>query len=145
MLQPESAVDESKTWEREVRALEDQVRRAFVDRDIATLDRLWSDGFVVNSPLNTVTPKAQVLELLGSGRIGHVLFEATIEHIGRHDDLVVVMGGETVVDRAGDPSMRRRFSHVWRKKGDAWRTLVRHANIIPDAKVATGAASPPQS
>ena len=136
MPHPETEVDEVETWDREVRAVEDEARRAFVKRDIATLDRLWSDGFMVNSPLNTVSPKALVLELLRSGRIGHIRFDATIEHMARHGDLVVVMGGETVVDRPGEPTVRRRFSHVWRREDGGWRTLVRHANMVPDASAA---------
>ncbi len=125
---------ETGSWEGEVRSLEDEARLAFVARDTATLDRIWLDSFVVNSPLNVVSPKPVVLELLRTGRIGHVEYSATIEHIGRHGDLVVVMGGETIVDHVGEPAVQRRFSHVWRREGAGWRLLARHANNVAEAR-----------
>jgi hypothetical protein len=40
----------------------------------------------VNSPLERVNLKAQVLDLLQTGRIRHTSYECEIEHISRHGD-----------------------------------------------------------
>lgn len=120
-------------WEAVIRNLEDQGRRAFLERDIPALDRLWSDSLHVNSPLNVVHPGSTVRELLRTGRIGHIAFEAEIEHIGRHGDVVFVMGGETIVDAPGGPELRRRFTNVWRLEEGSWKLVARHANLVGNA------------
>lgn len=130
MTQPMTVGRAAAEWETAVRALEDEGRRAFLERDIPALEHLWSDSLHVNSPLNVVFPGATVRELLSVGRIGHISFEAEIEHIGRHGDTVVVMGSETIVDEPGGPTMRRRFTNVWRLEAGSWRLVARHANLL---------------
>lgn len=117
-------------WEQEIRALEKEGCRAFVARDFDSLHRLWSDQLVVNSPLNRILPKEQVLGLLRSGRIQHSSYEQHIEQMWRHGDVVIVMGRETVVDPPGDQMVERRFTDIWRNEGGAWQMIGRHANII---------------
>jgi len=65
----------SSDWEREIATLEDEANRAFVNRDVGRLDELFSDELLVNSPINRVNDKRKLLELLGSGVIGHVFCE----------------------------------------------------------------------
>jgi ketosteroid isomerase-like protein len=40
------------------------------------------------------------------------------------------MGSDTVKNSASEPTLRRRFTNIWRKEGDRWRLYVRHANVI---------------
>jgi ketosteroid isomerase-like protein len=115
-----------------VTELEKENSRAFVARDIERLDQIWSDSLLVNSPINRVHDKQRVLELLRAGVITHVLLENQIEVIRRDGDTVTVMGSEIVRDRPDSPILRRRYTNVWRKEGDAWRVVIRHANIIAD-------------
>ncbi|HEU4699436.1 MAG TPA: DUF4440 domain-containing protein, partial [Gemmatimonadales bacterium] len=56
-------------WEREIRALEERARVAFLAGDVATLDAMWDDRFLVNSPLEVVNDKRKVLGLLAAGVI----------------------------------------------------------------------------
>jgi hypothetical protein len=112
-------------------ALEQAGREAFLARDLRTLEGLWSDALQVNSPINRVHSKQQVLALLGAGVIAHTAIEATVELVMRHPDTVVVMGSERVVDDPAAPVVQRRFTNVWRREGEAWRLFVRHANIVP--------------
>jgi len=123
----ERAVDSG--WEVAIRTLEDEARRVFVARDMARLDRLWSPHYTVNSPVNVVTGKTKVLELLQSGRIAHVSYEGEIEHVSRHGDTVVVMGRETVVNEPGGAPVERRYTNVWRLEGGEWKGIARHANV----------------
>ncbi len=119
-------------WQREIRAREDDVRRAFVAGDVQTLDALWSDAFTVNSPLNDVRRKGDLLALIGAGRLRHLSLDGEIEHMSRHGDVVVVMGRETVADPPEGRTYHRRFTDVWRMQDGVWRTIARHANLVTE-------------
>jgi ketosteroid isomerase-like protein len=123
--------DDRLHWRDQITALEDEARRAFVTRDVDRLAALFSDELLVNSPINRVHGKRQVLELLQAGTIAHVSLTGEIETIERRGDLVIVMGRESVVDAPEQPELRRRYTNVWRAEGESWRLLVRHANVTP--------------
>ena len=114
----------------EITELEAEQRRAFVARDLERLSALWSDGLLVNSPMNRVNDKRQVLDLLRAGIIAHVSFDALVDRIERREDLVVVMGGERIVNAPGEPALHRRFTNIWRREDGSWRMILRHANIV---------------
>src|SRR5574338_270003 len=61
-------------WEDEIRRAEEEVRDAFLAADIGTLERFWAEDFHVNSPLNQLAEKSQVIALLQAGRIRHTAF-----------------------------------------------------------------------
>lgn len=120
-------------WQEKVIALEDENRRAFVARDFERLEDLWSDQFVVNSPINRVNDKRQLLDLLRAGTIAHSSLQGQIELIQRLGNLVVVMGSEVVTSAPDGPIIRRRFTNLWLAEGGTWRLMVRHANVIADS------------
>ncbi len=117
-------------WQQDVLAREEENRVAFLARDIATLDRLWTDDFVVNSPLNLVNDKARTLALLEAGRIRHTSLSFDVEHMACHGDVVVVMGRDRVTDPPDDTISHRRFTNLWRLQDGAWRCFARHANVV---------------
>lgn len=119
-------------WESEIRRLEEEARRAFLDADIKTLDALWSEAFTVNSPLERINTRRQVLDLLQSGRIRHATYECEIERISRHGDVAIVMGRDEV---SGPPTgtARRRYTNVWQLQDGQWRTIARHAQLASRA------------
>jgi hypothetical protein len=121
---------EATAWQQDIRAREEEARSAFLAADLPALDRLWSDGFAVNSPLQQVLEKQRVLELLQSGRIRHRAYEIEIEHMSRHGDVVVVMGRDSVVDPPEGAVSRRRFTNVWQLDGGVWRSIARHAHVV---------------
>jgi ketosteroid isomerase-like protein len=116
--------------DREIRDIEEQSRVAFLAGDVETLDRLWADGFLVNSPLNMVNERAGVLALLQSGRIRHTSLEVAIERISQHGDVVVVMGNDTVTDPPDGRVTRRRFTNIWQRQDGRWRMVARHAQHV---------------
>lgn len=118
-----------ENWERDVRAREEENRVAFLAGDVAVLDRLWTDDFLVNSPLSLVNDKPRTLALLESGRIRHTSLKVEIERIARHGDVVVVMGWDRVTDGPDEAVSHRRFTNLWRLDGGAWRCFARHANV----------------
>ena len=93
--------------------------------DADTLTDLWADDFTVNSPLERVNEKAQVLDLLQAGLIRHTTCECQIEHISRHGDVVVVMGRDRVTDPPDGHVTRRRYTNVWQLQNGQWRTIAR--------------------
>jgi ketosteroid isomerase-like protein len=120
----------SNTWEKDVRAREEENRAAFLAADVAALDRLWTDDFLVNSPINVVNGKRQTLALLEAGRIRHTSMTTAIEQMARHGDVVVVMGSDRVTDPPDGTITHRRFTNLWRLEGGSWRCFARHANAV---------------
>jgi ketosteroid isomerase-like protein len=116
------------TWQQQIETRQEQNRAAFLNRDIDTLSRLWSDDFVVNSPFNRVNDKAQVLELLQKGVIAHSSYEEHVEVMKRSGDIVTVMGHDVVVNPPDTARVRRRFTNIWQATDGSWRLIARHAN-----------------
>jgi ketosteroid isomerase-like protein len=120
----------SEMWEQEIRAREEENRIAFLNADVAALDRLWTDDFLVNSPLNLVNDKRGTLTLLETGRIRHTSLAYEIERMVGHGDVIVVMGRDRVTDPPDGTISHRRFTNLWRLDGGAWRCFARHANVV---------------
>jgi ketosteroid isomerase-like protein len=121
---------ETTGWENEIRGLEEEARVAFLHADADTLTGLWADDFTVNSPLERVNRRAQVLDLLVSGRIRHDTCECEIEHISRHGDVVVVMGHDRVTGPPHGDVTRRRYTNIWQLQDGQWRIIARHAQVV---------------
>lgn len=122
-----------------IRSLEEQERLAVLNRDSQALQRLWAEEFIVNSPVNQISPnRAVVLDLMRQGRIHYSTLERRIEQLRVAGDLAIVMGGETVQPIAtaagAPPPVQRRFTHIWRREAGAWRLIARHANNVPPVK-----------
>jgi ketosteroid isomerase-like protein len=129
-----AATPSGDSWEQEVRAAEQKHRAAFLAGDVAALQAMFSDDFVVNSPLNVVVDKARLLDMVRKGVLTISSFEQNIEQVRKFGDVVVVMGGDKVVYAAPSPNAgrtdRRRFTDLWRSEGGRWRFVARQANII---------------
>jgi hypothetical protein len=123
-------MDSIATWEQEIRDLEEAGRVAFLAADTETLDAMWDDSLLVNSPLNIINNKAKVLELLGSGRIRHTFDDVVIERVQRYGEVVVVMGRDTVDGPPHGAIMNRRFTNIWQLQDGAWKMIARHAQIV---------------
>ena len=123
-------MDSIATWEQEIRDLEEAGRVAFLAADTDTLDAMWDDSLLVNSPLNIINNKAKVLELLGSGRIRHTFDDVVIERVQRYGEVVVVMGRDTVDGPPHGAIMNRRFTNIWQLQDGAWKMIARHAQIV---------------
>ncbi len=131
MTQTTSTTDTSApTWEEEIRSLEEQARLAFLEADVDTLLRLWADDFTVNSPLDRINRKEQVIDLLKAGRIRHDTYECEIEHVSRHGDVVIVMGHDRVTGPPTGGVARRRYTNVWQLQTGRWRSIARHAHVV---------------
>jgi hypothetical protein len=110
--------------------LEEAGRVAFLAADTNTLAAMWDDELLVNSPLNIINDKSRVLDLLASGRIRHTFDDVVIEQVNRYDNVVVVMGRDTVDGPPHGGIMNRRFTNVWQLQGGEWKMIARHAQIV---------------
>lgn len=117
--------------------LDAELAHAVLREDIAALERLFGDDFVVTHPLGGINERAAVLDLVRKGQIRYTSYEQKVERIRVWNDVAITVGSETVVpDVAGRPDrgqvVPRRYTHVWRKGSRGWRLSVRHASLVPD-------------
>ena len=121
--------------EKTIRSLEEQERIAVLNEDVAALERLWAEQFIVNNPQNEISADRDVvLDRVRRGLIRYSKFERRIEAIRFNEDIAIVMGSETVVpksDAGSSQAVHRRFTNIWRKTGATWRAVARHANVVP--------------
>jgi hypothetical protein len=94
----------------------------------------FSTTFVANTPGGGVVDGKQMLEGFKRGTVAYASVEQHLDYAGSHGpDVVVLMGEEIVVPRAGAPNagkrVHRRFTDVFRKENGEWRHDLRHANV----------------
>jgi len=129
-------------WEKEIRDCEAASVDAFLAADLEALNRLWAEDYVVNSPLQRVLGKKEVLGLLQAGRIRHTSYTFEIEHIHRDGDVVVVMGKDLVDGPPGNTLLHRRFTNIWALRDGTWRTIARHAHVVNPGGSSLGGGKP---
>jgi hypothetical protein len=115
-----------------IRGLEEEERTAVLNGDSVAMQRIWSTEFIVNSPLNQVSPnRGVVLDLVRQGLIHYTAFERRIEELRIIGSIAVVMGAETVQPAGAEGgAVQRRFTHIWQRDAATWRLVARHANNI---------------
>jgi ketosteroid isomerase-like protein len=114
--------------------------QAIFQGDSKALDSLMDDDVTVNHPTNRIVKeKKELLSLIQKGVIRYTSFERFPEEFLFFNDMVVVMGRETVVPAKGAPNagrtLERRYTNIWMKRNGKWRLTVRHANnVCTDSK-----------
>jgi len=95
----------------------------------------YSSTFVANTPDRGVIARDAMVGFIKSNTVHYDAIEQNIEYAGRHgDDMVVIMGVETVVPGTGmrdaGKRVQRRFTDVYRMEAGTWRHDLRHANVV---------------
>ncbi|HEV7427494.1 MAG TPA: nuclear transport factor 2 family protein [Thermoanaerobaculia bacterium] len=129
--QVERICDES--WQDEIKRLEEECRIAFLGQDLERLRQLWSENLAVNSPINRVHDRSQVLDLLEKGIIRHVSLDQHIERMERYADVAVVMGHDVVKNAPEGPAITRRFTNVWSATNGSWQLIARQATHVAES------------
>ena len=115
-------------------ASRDRLNAALGTGDFATAETLFAADFVVNSPINSVVDRTNVLGRVRSSEIRQEETVLKIEFAGVRGELVVLMGEETVRPAAAMPNagkvVRRRFTDVWREIDGAWKLAIRQSTIV---------------
>ena len=120
--------------EETVRSLDDQERKAVLDRNYAPLEHLWCEELTVNSPANNVViGRHDVLTRVQKSAV-YSSFERKIEFIRIDGNIAIVMGAETVQPIGDAPlagkTVQRRFTNIWKKDAKTWCAIARHANVV---------------
>jgi hypothetical protein len=108
--------------------------QAVLAKDTVTLERLWDKKYVVNNPDNRIV-------VAGSNPVDRPVlqkprtaFTREVEHITVRGDVVISMGGETVVPGGDLPkagkTVRRRYTNIWTRVDGSWKLIARHANEV---------------
>ena len=125
---------QDKSIETEIRKLEQTLVQAVLDKDTATLKRLWDRDYIVNNPDNKIVFEANPAHrpVLQRSKFS---FTSKVKKILINGDIVISMGSETVVTPGGDSSksgqtVKRRYTNIWMKKNGSWKVVARHANEI---------------
>lgn len=121
------------TDENEIRVLEERLRRAMEQSDVAELDRLLADDLLFTDQSGRVNNKRHDLDMHRSGMLH--LDEVTLlaSEIRLLRDAAVVVLRTRIRGRAGDQSVDQEFAYtrIWRKDGDgAWRIAVVHGSPV---------------
>ncbi len=119
----------------EIRNLEEKEHLSMLHQDGTSLQKIWSDDFMVNAPFNRVTlSSAEVIGLVKKGVIRYSSFTRNIEQILVKKDVAITMGSEEVIPVGEDPragqTIKRRYTNIWIKQKGEWRLTARHANEI---------------
>ncbi len=129
------SAEENPALREEIRILDLAHADAILKGDATALGILMDDDVTVNHPTNRIVKeKAELLDLIQQGVIRYQSFERVPETFLFFKDMVVVMGGETVVPAKGAPNegktLKRRYTNFWMKRDGKWRLTVRHANNV---------------
>jgi hypothetical protein len=125
----------AQTLETTIRNLELTEAKAVLEKDTATLRKLWSENYTVNSPAGRVVVGGKnTLDRPVVTQSNFTSFIREVEHVLINENCVITMGGEIVVPALADntpgPVVKRRYTNVWMKIENSWKLTARHANII---------------
>ena len=116
--------------EQEIRKLDLAHADAILRGDLAAVDKLWTEDFIVNNPFNEIDKADRIR----TGAVTYSSFVRVPESIVIHGDTVIVMGREEVVPKGKSPdagkTINRRYTNIWMKRQGKWRLVARHASII---------------
>ena len=118
--------------EDEIRQVEIEWGEAFERRDMATLDRLMADEYIVTDPLGNVRDKAESLSAIQSNE---VFFESTNSdnvHVRINGDTAVVTGRSTFRGRYKGWSMAGQYQYtdVLVKRSGSWKAVSSHITAL---------------
>jgi ketosteroid isomerase-like protein len=123
-----------------LRKLDQVGARAVLEADAETLGRLYSPDHLLHfAPARAVRTREQVLDDVREARIPYASFSRVTEHVSVHGEVGVTIGSEVAVIKGEDPAhhgakpnqvLERRYTHIWRNDGSAWRLLVRHVSLV---------------
>jgi hypothetical protein len=119
----------------EIRKLELRETKSVLNKDIEDLKLIWAEDFMVNNPSNQVIHGRQVVfDRIGDGVIDYSSFEREIESMMVLDDIVIVMGHETVMPKGksfgAGTEVLRRYTSIWQNVDGKWMNKARHANVV---------------
>jgi ketosteroid isomerase-like protein len=118
----------------EIVALEAELRRAQLEADVATLDRLIADELLFTGPDGRLGTKAEDLAVHASGVVRfrqHAPEELRVRAVGDAVRVVALRTRLTVEVNGTPVSGTYRYTRVWAKERDGpWRIVAGHVSAI---------------
>jgi Domain of unknown function (DUF4440) len=116
-----------------IRELEQQLVKAALTGDGATLERLFSPQFSLINPSGAVASRQELLTMLSSGPSPYRSGSYVTETVHPYGKGVVSTGIETVIPAQGAQAgkqQQRRITQVWERAGKGWQLLLRQATLV---------------
>ena len=124
---------EATAIETQIEANDRACGHAIHDLDFGTLERFWSPALVVNSPGNNILTRDQVFAAMREGKLKYSSGKTFPDAFFVVNDLAVQMGHEELIMANGPMAgqlLKRRYTDVWQKTGDAWLLIARQATYV---------------
>jgi hypothetical protein len=116
--------------DQQIRKLDAAHADAVLRGDLAAMDTLWTEDFIVNNPFNEIDKADRIR----SGVVSYSSFLREIEAVRVYENTAIVMGKETVVPKGKSPdagkTIHRRYTNIWMMREGKWRLVARHASVI---------------
>ena len=116
--------------EQDIRKLDVEHADAVLRGDLAAMDTIWTEDFIVNNPFNEIDKADRIR----SGVVSYSSFLREIEAVRIYENTAIVMGNETVVPKGKSPdagkTIHRRYTNIWMMREGKWRLVARHASVI---------------
>ena len=111
-------------------ATDKRMQRAFVDRDIATLDRIITDDYVLIASSGAERRKPAILAEVASPDVVYEINESSDWSVRVHGDtaIVVALLHQKGVDHGEPFDYSVRFSDTYVRENGAWRNVHAHAS-----------------
>jgi ketosteroid isomerase-like protein len=124
---------DTSTDEAHIRTLNEASGEAQVKRDMATLDRLLADDFILTRANGVVANKAQNLADVQSGERSFTSYKNDDVRVRLYGDAAVVTGQvvSSGTYKGQDFSGRFRYTKVFVKKDGQWQIVAWQATLMP--------------
>jgi Domain of unknown function (DUF4440) len=124
--------------EASLRAADAEELQDVLTGDANAMRSLMHPNYMVNSPVNQIVRKDQLIKLLSEGKIASESIERTIEATAITGNVGIVMGRETIKPKPnselglahGVKTLERRFTNVFVFEQGIWRLLARQSTVI---------------
>lgn len=123
-----------RTVEEIVTRLEWQRVRAYVERDLETLDRVLPYDFLFTRTLGRAFNKQQLMEALASGELALDSYERNVHKVTVVNNTAVAVGHDRVRGRykGRDISGTYNFSSIYVGREGEWQVAAAHAYRLDD-------------
>src|SRR5262245_32345471 len=122
----------SSKAEQDVMKVSDEIIEAFGHTDIAALDRLLADDYIITQSFG-ITSKAQLMDAWKSGRLKYTSASDKDRSVRVYGDTAVTTGIFTLKGQNpnGDFTSNTRFTAVFVKQQGRWRLVAAQLSDIP--------------
>ena len=111
--------------EEELLKLEHEFARAVASNDVAALDGLLADDWIIIDPDGSIIDKARFLAVIKSGALSHELMESTDLRVRLYENTAVVTGLTTTKGKfmGQDFTSCERATDVFLKQAGSWQCV----------------------